>query len=279
MCAASSGLTGALSDTSDPNPRAINNDQPAFAFAVDFGSTAASTSFVLGHVRTPLISYGQSATQLLPLWTNYLVNLAGDDRRIHLWSRVRAPARDDARRADRDGRDHVRGVGLCRRVRARAAPVLRRHRARHRAKRRSLAAGQGDLFRWRHEHGRHLRSGVSRLALARPRPDPAGDGADPRLVRVTGLAGCFGLDRVTSAVLLRARPGRLPGGRGTSARQWRADADRGVGRHADHGRRLREHGRSFDRIAVSQPVAAAVGSVGRLSDDPGADPEHTAMYR
>ena len=65
------GSTGALSDTSDPNPRAINNDQPAFAFAVDFGSTAASTSFVLGHVRTPLISYGQSATQLLPLWTNY----------------------------------------------------------------------------------------------------------------------------------------------------------------------------------------------------------------
>lgn len=63
--------TGTLLDSSDPNPRAINNDQPAFAFAVDLGSTAASTSFVLGHVRTPLISYGQSATQLLPLWTNY----------------------------------------------------------------------------------------------------------------------------------------------------------------------------------------------------------------
>ena len=64
----------------------------------DFGSTAASTSFVLGHVRTPLISYGQSATQLLPLWTNYWSDLAGDDRSIHLRSRVSAPARDDARR-------------------------------------------------------------------------------------------------------------------------------------------------------------------------------------
>ncbi len=63
--------TGALLDSSDPNPRAINNNQPAFAFAVDFGSSAGSTSFALGHVRTPLISYGQSATQLLPLWTNY----------------------------------------------------------------------------------------------------------------------------------------------------------------------------------------------------------------
>jgi len=42
-----------------------------------------------------------------------LVNLAGDDRRIHLRSRVRAAARDDARRADRDGRDHGRGAGLC----------------------------------------------------------------------------------------------------------------------------------------------------------------------
>jgi hypothetical protein len=63
--------SGALLDSTDPNPRAINDDQPAFAFAVDLGSTAASTSFVLGHVRTPLISYGQSATNLLPLWTKY----------------------------------------------------------------------------------------------------------------------------------------------------------------------------------------------------------------
>jgi hypothetical protein len=60
-----------LPNSSDPTPRAIDDDQPAFAFAVDLGSTAGSTSFVLGHVRTPLISYGQPATQLLPLWTNY----------------------------------------------------------------------------------------------------------------------------------------------------------------------------------------------------------------
>ena len=63
--------TGNLLDTSDPDPRAINDAQPAFAFAVDFGSSAGSTSFAIGHVRTPLISYGQAATQLLPLWTQY----------------------------------------------------------------------------------------------------------------------------------------------------------------------------------------------------------------
>jgi hypothetical protein len=63
--------SGALANSSDPNPRAIDDDQPAFAFAVDFGSAPGSTSFALGHVRTPLVSYGQSATQLLPLWTNY----------------------------------------------------------------------------------------------------------------------------------------------------------------------------------------------------------------
>jgi Domain of unknown function (DUF5127)/Domain of unknown function (DUF4965)/Domain of unknown function (DUF1793)/Domain of unknown function (DUF4964) len=63
--------SGTLLDSSDPTPRAIDDNQPAFAFAVDFGSTAGSTSFALGHVRTPLISYGQSATQLVPLWTNY----------------------------------------------------------------------------------------------------------------------------------------------------------------------------------------------------------------
>ncbi len=65
------GATGSLSDSSDPTPRAINNEQPAFAFAVDFGSSAGSTSFALGHVRSPLISYSQSATQLLPLWTRF----------------------------------------------------------------------------------------------------------------------------------------------------------------------------------------------------------------
>jgi hypothetical protein len=65
------GTNGVLANSSDPDFRAINNDQPAFAFAVDFGSgsTGGSTSFVLGHVRTPLISYGSSATPLLPWWT------------------------------------------------------------------------------------------------------------------------------------------------------------------------------------------------------------------
>ena len=63
--------TGLLQNSSDPNPRAINVNQPAFAFAVDLGSVAGSASFVVGHVRTPLISYGQPAKQLLPLWTNY----------------------------------------------------------------------------------------------------------------------------------------------------------------------------------------------------------------
>ncbi len=62
---------GSLIDRSDSNFRAINDEQPAFAFAVNFGTSAGSTSFVLGHVRTPLVSYGQSATPLLPLWTRY----------------------------------------------------------------------------------------------------------------------------------------------------------------------------------------------------------------
>jgi hypothetical protein len=60
--------------SSDSGPRAINNNQPAFAFAFNFGSvsfTAASTNLVIGHVRTPLVAYGSSATPLLPLWTNY----------------------------------------------------------------------------------------------------------------------------------------------------------------------------------------------------------------
>jgi hypothetical protein len=39
--------SGTLPDSSDPNPRAIDDDQPVFAFAVDFGSSAGSTSFAL----------------------------------------------------------------------------------------------------------------------------------------------------------------------------------------------------------------------------------------
>jgi hypothetical protein len=63
--------TGNLLDVSDPNLRAINDEQPAFAFAVNFGGVAGSASFTLGHVRTPLVSYGQAGTPLLPLWTQY----------------------------------------------------------------------------------------------------------------------------------------------------------------------------------------------------------------
>ncbi len=62
-----------LADSSDTDPRATDDNQPAFAFAVDLGSSSSggSASFVLGHVRTPLISYGQSAVPLQPLWTQY----------------------------------------------------------------------------------------------------------------------------------------------------------------------------------------------------------------
>jgi len=66
--------SGSLSNSSTGSPSAISstNGQPVFAYAVDLGSGAGSTSFVLGHVRTPLISYGSSpATDLLPLWTKY----------------------------------------------------------------------------------------------------------------------------------------------------------------------------------------------------------------
>jgi hypothetical protein len=65
---------GSLTDTSDPDFRAIDDDQPAFAFASDLGTVSwgeKATEFVLGHVRTPVVSYGQNATPLIPLWTVY----------------------------------------------------------------------------------------------------------------------------------------------------------------------------------------------------------------
>ena len=67
------GSAGALFNSSASSPAAISgsNGQPVFAFAFNFGSTQGATSFVLGHVRTPLVSYGSSATPLLPLWTRY----------------------------------------------------------------------------------------------------------------------------------------------------------------------------------------------------------------
>lgn len=63
---------GTLADHSDPTFRAIDDRGPVFAFARDLGTAGAgSISFALGHVRTPLVSYGQNATPLAPLWTRY----------------------------------------------------------------------------------------------------------------------------------------------------------------------------------------------------------------
>jgi hypothetical protein len=63
---------GALRDRSDPSLLTGNGQQRVFAFARDLGKTrAASVSFTIGHVRTPLVSYGQDATPLAPLWTQY----------------------------------------------------------------------------------------------------------------------------------------------------------------------------------------------------------------
>lgn len=67
--------TGSLADTNDTGFRAINDNQPVFAFASDLGtvtgSAAQSVSFAIGHVRAPLISYGPDATPILPWWTTY----------------------------------------------------------------------------------------------------------------------------------------------------------------------------------------------------------------
>jgi hypothetical protein len=66
---------GRLADTNDTGYRPINDSQPAFAFARDFGTVAGhhepSARFAVGHVRTPLISYGPDATPVLPWWTKY----------------------------------------------------------------------------------------------------------------------------------------------------------------------------------------------------------------
>jgi Domain of unknown function (DUF5127)/Domain of unknown function (DUF4965)/Domain of unknown function (DUF1793)/Domain of unknown function (DUF4964) len=81
--------TGKLADVSDPDFRAVDDDQPLFALARDFGEThAGSVNFVIGHVRTPLVSYGSvnppplcgdgeppacptNGAALIPLWTRY----------------------------------------------------------------------------------------------------------------------------------------------------------------------------------------------------------------
>jgi hypothetical protein len=65
---------GKLADTNDTGYRAVDINQPVFAFARDLGTvkaTAQSVSFAVGHVRTPLVSYGTPATLLAPWWTKY----------------------------------------------------------------------------------------------------------------------------------------------------------------------------------------------------------------
>lgn len=64
---------GTLAGSSDPDFRAIDDNQPVFAFARDLGSVtgASSALFAVGHARTPAVSYGPQATPLTPLWTRY----------------------------------------------------------------------------------------------------------------------------------------------------------------------------------------------------------------
>jgi hypothetical protein len=66
---------GSLAGTNDTDFRAIDDDQPVFAFATGFGTVTGareqSVSFTIGHVRTPLVSYGPGATPILPWWTTY----------------------------------------------------------------------------------------------------------------------------------------------------------------------------------------------------------------
>jgi hypothetical protein len=66
--------SGRLADTSDPDFRAIDDDQPVFAFASDLGAVGAvgrSAAYAVGHVRSPALSYGPDATPLISLWTSY----------------------------------------------------------------------------------------------------------------------------------------------------------------------------------------------------------------
>jgi hypothetical protein len=62
---------GTLTDASDRHLRSIDD---VFAFARDLGAVNArqrAISFAIGHVRSPLVSYGSDATPLKPLWTRY----------------------------------------------------------------------------------------------------------------------------------------------------------------------------------------------------------------
>jgi hypothetical protein len=71
---------GSLTDVSDTSYRAVNNSQPVFALARNLGTvtaTSQSVSFTVGHVRTPLVSYGTSATPLAAWWTTYWSSWSG----------------------------------------------------------------------------------------------------------------------------------------------------------------------------------------------------------
>jgi Domain of unknown function (DUF5127)/Domain of unknown function (DUF4965)/Domain of unknown function (DUF1793)/Domain of unknown function (DUF4964) len=73
-----------LANSVDPNFRAIDSNQPVFAFAYDLGTVGGrgswpelSVSFAIGHVRTPILSYGPDATPILPWWTKYWSDWTG----------------------------------------------------------------------------------------------------------------------------------------------------------------------------------------------------------
>ena len=68
--------SGRLANTNDTNFRAINDDQPTFAFAVDLGSvetTPVSTLFTIGLAQEQAIQFdGANGNVGVPsLWTSY----------------------------------------------------------------------------------------------------------------------------------------------------------------------------------------------------------------
>ena len=82
--------SGALANTNDTNFRAIGDDYPTFAFAVDLGSveaTSVSTLFSLGLTQEQAIQFdGASGNVSVPsLWTSYFsTELDAASRVLHL---------------------------------------------------------------------------------------------------------------------------------------------------------------------------------------------------
>jgi hypothetical protein len=63
---------GKLNNSSDKNYRAIDDRSPVFGLSVDLGhlgDSGVTTEFIIGHVRTPALSYLGKPVQ--PLWTKY----------------------------------------------------------------------------------------------------------------------------------------------------------------------------------------------------------------